>query len=87
MKLTPSSTLNTALKKIADGNNGAASVLGMIAKDYPHVAMKYFHRLDELELYGHPIWDALMIECSGSIELFFKKLIDGNISGREDRVR
>jgi hypothetical protein len=77
MKLKPTTSFNDAVRRLAEGNHGAATVLAHIHKEYPEHAMKYLHALDEQGIYGVAIWNAYHNVYGGDISVFLERLSAG----------
>ena len=52
MKLSPTTPLNEAIRRLSQGEHRAATVLGLITRDYPERAIEYMRAMDRLEIYG-----------------------------------
>lgn len=73
-RLFPTTPLNDAIKRMADGDTGAASVIAMINRERPQNIMAYLNSLDRMKIYGHAIYDLYWTECSGNFEALVSKL-------------
>jgi hypothetical protein len=76
MRLNTTTSLNDCIKRVSDGDVGAASVMALLTKDYSDSAMKWIHSLDTQEVYGKDIWIGFNDVCNHNIEMFFKLLSD-----------
>jgi len=56
MKIKPTTSLNDAIKRIAEGNIGAAMVLAMLLRDHPDTILKWIREMDRIGLRGKDIW-------------------------------
>lgn len=77
MKITPTTSLNEAIRRIAMGNIGAASVIGLILKEYPDRALAWLREMDRLSIYGQDVW---MLYCKSGQGLadFLKDMNNGS---------
>ena len=73
-KLVPTTSLNDAIRRIAAGDTGAASVIAMLNRERPENVMSYLQALDSLEIYGHDIYDVYWNECYGILNKFVERL-------------
>jgi len=73
MKLKPTTSLNDAMKRVCEGNAGAATVVGHMLKEYPSRALDWLHIMDRRGMYGVKIWDEYM-RCGGDISVFLKEI-------------
>ena len=81
MKLNTSTSLNDCIKRVAEGDSGAACVLALLTKDYSHSAMGWIHALDSQEIYGKDIWIGFNNVCSHDIDMFLSLLSGKNLMG------
>ncbi len=72
------------MKRIADGDTGAATVLALLTKDYPDHAIKWMHALDENGIYGRDVWVGYSDVCGKSAVLFMKCLTTGDLKALID---
>lgn len=70
MKLRAGTSLNDAIKRISAGHTGAASVIGLLVKEYPDHALEYMHALDRLGVYGADVWTLYYDKCDASSLVF-----------------
>ncbi len=77
MKLQASTSLNDAIKRIAAGHAGAASVVGLLVKEYPDRALDYMHALDRMGIYGLELWKLYYDKCSSSSLVFLDYISAG----------
>jgi hypothetical protein len=73
-RLVPTTPLNDAIKRMAEGDASAGSVIAMLNSQRPQNVMEYLHSLDEKRVYGHNIHHLFWDECHGNIEKFVAKL-------------
>lgn len=62
------------MTKMAEGNPGAATVLGEIMKARPDTWRVYVGHLDDMNIRGSQIWIAYKDYCGRDIEKFFLKI-------------
>jgi hypothetical protein len=79
MKLNPTTSLNDAIKRIAEGNTGAASVLALIVKELPDRAMTIFHSIDQQGIYGNDLWVAFSTLCRQDMRAMLVGIGDGSL--------
>jgi len=70
MKLQATTSMNDAIKRLAAGHAGAASVIALLVKEFPEHAMEYMHALDRLEIYGVDIWKTYKDRCDSNVLSF-----------------
>jgi hypothetical protein len=80
MKIRPTTSFNDAMKRLAEGHLGAATVLGHIHKNYPRSAMALFRAMDFQGVYGEEIWYAYQEVYGGDASVFLAKLKDGVVA-------
>lgn len=73
-RLVPTTPLNDAIKRMAEGNPAGASVIAMLNSQRPQNVLGYLHALDEKRVYGHNIHQMFWDDCQGNIEKFVAKL-------------
>ena len=73
-KLLPTTPLNDAIRRVAEGDIGAASIIAILNRERPQNIMAYLRSLDENGTYGHAIYDMYWSDCSGDFESFVRKL-------------
>jgi hypothetical protein len=74
MKILPTTSLNDAIRRVASGDVGAASVIAMLNRERPQNIMAYLRSLDERGIYGHAIADMFWKDCAGNFNSFVNKL-------------
>jgi hypothetical protein len=79
MRLSPTTSLNDCIKRIAEGDTGAATVLALIVKEFPDSAIEWMHLMDKHELYGHKVWTSYR-SCRQDIALFLESIKNGSIA-------
>ena len=77
MRLNPTTSMDDAIKRIADGHSGAASVVALLVKEYPDNAMDYMRALDRMGVYGASVWNAYQNTCDARIDAFLLSLSRG----------
>lgn len=75
-RLLPTTSLNDAIRRVADGNTGAASVVAMLNRESPQNIMEYLRVLDGRGLYGISVYDAFWAKCNGNVESFIRFLTE-----------
>lgn len=73
-KILPATSLNDAIKRIAEGHTGAASVIAMLNRERPENIMAYLRSMDDREVYGQAVYNLFEKDCGGNIEKFIKVL-------------
>ena len=73
-KLVPTTSLNDAIKRIANGDTGAASVIAMLNSQRPQNIMEYLRALDDKRVYGNAVYALFHEGCDGNLEQFIKAL-------------
>lgn len=71
-QLTPTTTYNDAVRRIAQGDVRAASVIAMLFREKPQNIMGYLHAMDNGKLYGKDIADRFWKECDGDMAAFLR---------------
>lgn len=73
-KLLPTTSLNDAIRRVADGNTGAASVIALLNRERSENIMEYLRSLDKKQIYGEKIYDLFYDECNANLERFIASL-------------
>jgi len=73
-KLLPTTSLDDAIRRIANGDTGAASVIAMLNRERPQNIMSYLRSLDVKGIYGRAIHEVYWKDCEGDFERFVGKL-------------
>ena len=73
-KLLPSTPLNDAIRRIAEGHTGAASVIALLNRERPENIMSYLKAMDDRGLYGIAIYNLYEDDCKGNLEKFIFSL-------------
>ena len=73
-KILPTTPLNDAIRRLAEGHTGAASVIAMLNRERPENIMAYLRSMDDRAIYGHAIYNLFEKDCGGSIEKLIKAL-------------
>jgi hypothetical protein len=73
-KILPTTGLNDAIRRVAGGDTGAASVIAMLNRERPQNIMSYLKSLDEKGVYGKAIYDMFYDTCHGNLEKFVSAL-------------
>lgn len=71
-KLAPTTTYNDAVRRIAEGDVRAASVIAMLFREKPENIMGYLNAMDKAKLYGKSIADRFWKECEGDMSAFLR---------------
>jgi hypothetical protein len=79
MRLTPTTSLNDCIKRIAEGDTGAATILALIVKEYPSEALRWLHLLDKHGVYGRLIWTSYK-HCGQDITMLLESIDNGSIT-------
>jgi hypothetical protein len=74
MRIIPTTTLNDAIRRVADGNTGAASVIALLHRERPENVMAYLKSLDSKQIYGKAIYDLFYDRCNANLEQFVSLL-------------
>lgn len=75
-KLVPTTPLNDAIKRIASGDTGAASVIAMLNRERPQNIMEYLRALDFRGVYGNDVYSMFHKTCGGSLDNFIRAISD-----------
>ena len=67
MILNGNETLNSAIKKMADGSKRAGSIMVLLQRAYPGMELGILKELDEKGLYGDKMADMYFIECKQNL--------------------
>lgn len=86
MKINPTTNLNDAVKRVADGNIGAASVLAMLVRDHSDTALGWLRAMDKIGMYGHDVW-VEFVGCDQNMKKFLISLGDGTMESSMENVR
>jgi hypothetical protein len=79
MKIQRTTSLNQAIRRLAAGDTGAASVLALILKERADQALAWMRLMDQHEIYGRDIWRCYS-NCAGQdLAKFFAMLNDGSL--------
>lgn len=73
-KLFPTTSLNEAIRRVASGDIGAASIIAMLNSRRPQNVMDYLRALDEKGVYGRGVYEMFHTDCQGNLEQFVKVL-------------
>jgi hypothetical protein len=73
-RLLPTTSLNDAIRRVAEGHTGAASVIAMLNSRRPQNVMAYLHSLDNKQVYGNAVYDMYWNDCGGNFDRFVIKL-------------
>lgn len=73
-KLTPTTPMDDAIRRMADGNPLAASVMAMLIREKPREFMGYMNSMDDKGLYGQAIADKFFRESKGIMNDFLNKI-------------
>jgi hypothetical protein len=73
-KIVPTTSLNSAIKRIANGDTGAASVIAMLNSQCPQNIMDYLRVLDERMVYGQAVYSFFHDDCNGNLDELVKAL-------------
>lgn len=77
MKLRPTTSLNDAIKRICDGDSGAATVISLLLKEYPDSVLDWLHIMDAKGMYGSAVWK-LYNDRAGIVGSFIDALYRSN---------
>lgn len=86
MKITPTTSLNDAVKRIADGHIGAAMVIAILVRDHQQNALKWLREMDRIGMYGKDVWlhfDAFRQD----MDVFLTSIGNGTIEKQMDEVK
>jgi hypothetical protein len=75
MKLLPTTPLNLAIKKMAEGDAGTASVIALLNRVSPEHTLGYLRALDRREIYGGHIASLFWNKCRGDVYEFISEIL------------
>ena len=86
-KLTATTSLNDAVKRMANGNMNAATVLALILKEFPDRALPFMREMDMAGMYGPDIWWCFSSQYQQNVLAFLKGLSNGIVRTMMDERR
>ena len=77
MRIKIGDDINSAIKKVCEDSTRAGSIVVLIQREYPDMALSYLKAMDSKGLYGSKIADWFFKDCGSNIDIFLKRLTDG----------